>query len=212
MFLARRFLQLMRKLDILLPKLFRRYAKAAANNNPRITILKASDEFNISDTVTNFHIAHQDQSNSTADFKLVVKSGTTQTVPTTFDMNVAVLTHNGVNIIAAAYANMLIHEMILRALMTVPSHLMESGLHTQTFFKEFHMAPGVMSVDGYEVQTVGTPTFSIRLRLSGRASNRSLILSCADASMFLKVCRLGLLRRSKLLSSNVPTAGRLLSL
>jgi hypothetical protein len=125
---------------------------AAAENDARIRILKATDDFAISDRVRTFHVAHQDQSKSHADFQLVVKP--VPLIPPSFNLEAATLTLNGDQIDYQGYANGLVRRLIHEHSLTVPSQRMDDGVYWFDVTKEFDITPDVMLVDGYEVQSI----------------------------------------------------------
>ncbi len=131
-----------------------KYAKAAAKNDKRIRILKATDEFNISDTIKNFHVTHQDQSKSDATFEVVIKPRQDQAAPLSLNMDTAVLTLNGDVIDHRQYANAIVSRLIQEHSLTVPSHTLESGVYSFDFTKEVTIAPDVIVADGYEIQSM----------------------------------------------------------
>lgn len=71
-----------------------KYARAAAKQDPRIRLLKPTDDFVISDRIKHFHVGHQDISKSHADFQVLVKPG--PAIPPSFNLDVATFTLNGV--------------------------------------------------------------------------------------------------------------------
>jgi hypothetical protein len=132
-----------------------KFARAAAKKDARVKLLKATDDFAASDRIKNFHVTHQDQSKSVADFEVVVKPRPEQPPPSpTLNMNTSPLTLNGVAIDYAGYANFLVSQVIQEHSLTVPSHQMEDGTYPYEVSKDVVIPPNVMLVDGYEVQLI----------------------------------------------------------
>lgn len=129
-----------------------KYARAAAKNDPRIRLLKATDDFAMSDSIKNFHVAHQDQSKSDADFQVVIKPG--PPIPSSLNLEEATMTLNGDRIDYQGYANALVRRVIQEHSLTVPSQRMEDGVYWFDVSKEITLAPDVLFIDGYEVQSI----------------------------------------------------------
>ena len=131
-----------------------KYAKAAAKNDQRIRILKATDDFNISDWIKNFHVAHQDQSKADANFDIVIKPRQDQPNPLSLNMDTATLTLNGSVIDYRQLANTLISNLIREHSLTVPSHILDTGVYSFDVTKEVNIAPDVLLADGYEIESI----------------------------------------------------------
>jgi hypothetical protein len=135
-------------------KRFSKYARAAAKQDHRLRILKATDDFVISDTVRSFHVTHQDQSKAVADFQLVIKPQPNLSFPPSSNMDTSVLTFNGQAIDYRQYANALVSRLIQEHTLTVPSHTLGAGVYTFDVAKDIPIAPDILLVDGYEVQSI----------------------------------------------------------
>lgn len=130
------------------------YAAAAARNDKRIKILRVADDFINSAVIDNFHSVYKDQSQSVADFQVVIKPTASQLVPASLQMDRAVLTLNGEVIDYGLFSNGLVSQVIEEHSNTVPSHTLADGTYTFDVVKEVVLAPDILLVDGFKVERI----------------------------------------------------------